>query len=138
MGGGLAALVMENERDKKKVLAANYAFYAAFRFADFEAMAGLWSPTDRVAAARPGGAEIRGREAVLSSWQQLMRSGTPPDVRPRDPVVIVSGTVAFVICTEDHDDVRMLATNIFVKRGFRWLLTEHRASELPVAAAARS
>ncbi len=122
---------MANVRDQKRVLAANYAFYAAIRFADFEAMDKLWSTTHDVAANRPGMGTLKDREAIMTLWRRFLDQATPPDVRPKDMTAIVSGRAAVVICTEDHDHGQMVATNVFVKDGHAWCMTQHQACELP-------
>ena len=116
--------------DKRRVLAANYAFYAAYRFADFEAMDALWSRTRSVAAILPDGHEIFGREAVMELWRELMEARVPPDIRPREPVVIGSEKAALVFCVEDRDESRTIATNVFVKERYDWRMTHHQSGEL--------
>lgn len=120
--------------EKRRLLAVNYAFYAAFRFADLEAMDALWSRSRDVALFHPNVLEKYGRKAVMDFWRQIMTEGSPPDVRPKNAIVVTKGKVALVICTEDCGDSQMIATNVFVKDRDGWRMTQHQASRLPAMA----
>ena len=51
--------------ERRAVIEANEAFYAAFRARDNAAMAALWSSSARVVCVHPGWAAIEGRTTVF-------------------------------------------------------------------------
>lgn len=117
--------------DKQRVLAANDAFYAAFRNADFDAMEALWSRRRKVSVYHPNWPGIDTRDAVMESWYRILVAGDPPNVRISEPTVIMSEKTAMVICREDLGGTHLIATNIFVLEEGDWLMTNHQASRLP-------
>ena len=114
----------------KRFTAGLRGFYAAYRFADIDAMESLWSTRRSVATIESSGNEVFGREAVMAFWHRQLTHGTPPDIRPRDPTVIGLDNVALVFCVEDRDDSQTLATNVFVKRGRNWQIVHHQSGPL--------
>lgn len=122
---------------RDQVLAANRAFYAAFRAGDFATMDELWSRRRPVAVHHPDWPAIDGREAVMESWRQILFAGVPPDIHPLHPTVILTERVAMVICEEALGGARTIATNVFVLEPGGWRLTHHQATPLPVRAGRR-
>jgi hypothetical protein len=120
--------------DEDGVLAANEAFYAAFRARDIAAMDGLWSRARSVAVFHPGWPGIEGREEVMDSWYRILVIGSPPSIRPLEPTVILNGSTAVVFCTEDLGDAAAIASNTFVREGGAWRLTHHQSAGLPARA----
>ena len=120
--------------DESGVLAANEAFYAAFRSRDIAAMDALWSRTRSVAVYHPGWPGIEGRDQVMHSWYRILVVGSPPDIRPLEPKVILNGSTAVLFCTEDLGGNAAIATNTFVREGGTWRLTHHQAAGLPAKA----
>lgn len=116
---------------KTAVLAANEAFYSAFRSRDYSAMLTLWSDQHEISVYHPGWPGIYGREEVMDSWYRILRIGTPPNVQAHDPHVIVNGKTAMVTCVEDVGGARMIATNTFVDEAGDWKLIGHQAQHLP-------
>lgn len=117
--------------EKQRVLAANEAFYAAFRAADFEAMERLWSKRRKVTVYHPNWPGIDTRDAVMESWYRILVAGDPPQVSATDPTVILSAKTALVICREDLGGAHLIATNVFVLEDGQWRMTNHQASRLP-------
>ena len=126
-----AGMSEKTKSDRAEVLAANKAFYAAFRAADFEAMDVLWSRNREVTVFHPNWPGISGRQDVMESWFRIMIEGSPPDIEPAAPVVILTRMTALVICDELIGDNRMIATNVFVKEDGAWRMTHHQATQLP-------
>lgn len=120
--------------DEERVLAANEAFYAAFRARDIAAMDAMWARSHAVAVYHPGWPGIEGREHVMESWYRILAEGAPPDVRPVEPTVILNGTAAVVFCTEDLGESRAIASNTFVREDGAWRLIHHQAAGLPARA----
>ncbi len=119
---------------KQAVLAANEAFYAAFRAADFDAMERLWSRRRKVSVFHPNWPGIKTRDAVMESWYRILVAGNPPHVSANDPTAIVTKKTGLVICHEDLGGTNLIATNIFVLEDGQWRMTNHQASRLPVTA----
>lgn len=120
--------------EKHRVLAANAAFYEAFRRADFEAMEALWSRERKVSVYHPNWPGIVGRDAVMESWYRILVSGNTPRVWAHEPTVIMSELTALVICREDLESTQLIATNVFVREEGEWRMTNHQASRLPAQA----
>lgn len=117
--------------EKQKVLAANDAFYAAFRAADIDAMEALWSKRRKVSVYHPNWPGIDTRDAVMESWYRILVVGDPPHVSIMDPTVIMSKKTAMVVCREDLGGAHLIATNVFVLEDGAWRMTNHQASRLP-------
>ena len=114
--------------EEQKIMAANYAFYAAYRFADIKAMERVWSALDDVAMYGPSDRSIVGHDAVMNHLRRRLEDLPTPDIRPRGPAVVKTRTSALVICIEDIDGRQQTATNIFRKENGRWRLTHHHTS----------
>ena len=107
-------------RDQEQVLAANEAFYTAFAAHDVPAMAALWAERAPVACIHPGWQPLRGREAVLASWRDILGGPGSPPIRCCDAVAHVLGETALVICIERFPGVELVATNVFVREDGAW------------------
>ncbi len=116
---------------QREVLAANRAFYAAFRSADYDRMLSLWSDRSAISVLHPGCGEICGREAVMESWFRILASGHAPEIYAEDEIAIVTGGRAVVICVERIGASTIAATNLFVREGLTWRLTHHQATSFP-------
>jgi ketosteroid isomerase-like protein len=113
-----------SERDA--VLFAHAAFYAAFSNRDMKAMGEAWSKTMPVSCIHPGWDILHGREAVLQSWQGILRNPKSPKVKIHNERVTVCGDTAIVTCVEDLDgDQFCIATNVFTRDGSTWHLVHH-------------
>ncbi len=119
---------------KEAVLRANEAFYAAFRAADFEAMAGLWAKRRDVSVTHPNWPGIKTRDAVMQSWFRILTVSGPPQVYAFDPTAIVTARTGLVICREELGGASLVATNVFVLEDGHWRMTSHQASRLPAPA----
>ncbi len=116
--------------DEDAVLAANAAFYRAFTTRDVSAMEALWARETPVACIHPGWQVLNGREAVMASWRGIL-AGAPPAIRCSEEIARVTGSAAFVICTETLEGGELVATNLFVREDGAWKMTHHHAG--PVA-----
>lgn len=108
------------------ILAANEAFYDAFRREDQAAMNALWARRAPVACIHPGWGATMGRERVLQSWRAIMQNGAPP-IRCANPQVLRLGETALVICEEHIGGGRLIATNAFVHEDGAWRIVHHHA-----------
>jgi ketosteroid isomerase-like protein len=109
-----------------EVLAANQAFYEAFRGEDLAAMDALWARAAPVACIHPGWPALVGRSPVMASWRGILENGAPP-IRAEAPRVQRLGDVAYVICDEVVPGGRLVATNVFVLEGGAWRMVHHHA-----------
>lgn len=113
-----------------EILAANEAFYEAFRRGDSTAMDAIWAVRAPVACIHPGWHALVGRDRVMASWRAILENGGGP-IRCAAQRVIGLGATALVICEEHVDDNRLIATNVFVREDGHWRLAHHHAG--PVA-----
>lgn len=114
---------------REEVLFANEAFYQAFADGDVAAMAALWAEELPIACLHPGAEPVSGREAVMASWQAVLRE--PPPVACRGPKVYETGPDgAFVICWEEVGGGFLIATNIFARERGQWRMVHHQAGPI--------
>jgi ketosteroid isomerase-like protein len=115
-----------------EILRANAAFYRAFTHGDYAAMADLWAHRAPVACLHPASPVLNGRQAVLASWREILR--TPPsfEMRCDRPVVQVLGETAVVTCYEGNGShpAHLAATNVFVHEEGSWRMVHHHAGPL--------
>lgn len=116
--------------DEEAVLAANLAFYEAFRARDAGWMARLWARERRVACIHPGLAALVGRDAVMSSWRAILGQPDAPAVECVDAEASLLGDAAFVTCIERAEGAELVATNVFAREGDAWRLVLHQAGPL--------
>jgi ketosteroid isomerase-like protein len=112
-----------------EILAANEAFYHAFRREDPTAMDELWARHAPVACIHPGWDALIGRDRVMASWLAIMNNGAPA-IRCVAPRVQRLGDAAFVICEEHVGGGRLLATNVFVHEDGQWRMVHHHAGPI--------
>ena len=133
LAGNTIARSAEPNTEKRAVIAANTAFYKAFREEDVEAMDGLWARSVEASVIHPGWNGIVGRGDVMRSWRNIIVSGGAPKVFPQRPVVTIHAGTATVLCYEKIDNAYLVATNIFVKEDGAWRLIHHHAGPAPTA-----
>lgn len=113
------------------ILFANDAFYTAFASRDTEAMAEIWSARANISCIHPGWQPLMGREAVMKSWEAILRNPDAPRIRFLNAVAHPFGDAAYVTCFEHLDSGFLTATNIFVREGQLWRLVHHQAGVCP-------
>ncbi|MSO70211.1 MAG: DUF4440 domain-containing protein [Alphaproteobacteria bacterium] len=113
--------------DEAAVLFANDSFYAAFLARDVEAMTSLWSERSAICCIHPGWNAIEGRQAVLKSWEAILRNADAPRIRCHAPHAYVLGDTAFVVCYEVLEGGVLVATNGFVRENLGWRMVHHHA-----------
>ena len=120
--------------DGDAVLALNQAFYRAFASLDFPAMDALWAQRLPVACLHPGWTLLRGREAVMRSWRELLTGTQPPSIHPRNEHVHLLGDTVLVLCEEVLPGTVCAASNLFAREDGAWRLVHHQAGPLAPAA----
>jgi ketosteroid isomerase-like protein len=127
--------------DDDAVLAANRAFYRAFRERDLAAMDALWARSAPVACIHPGWAPLIGRDAVMASWRDIF--GQPTPIVCRAERVLLFGDSACVLCHEAIDSGdpaagMLIASNLFVREAGAWHMVHHQAGGVAPEAIAPS
>jgi ketosteroid isomerase-like protein len=113
--------------EERAVLAANAAFYQAFATRDPQAMDALWARRAPVACIHPGWEALRGREAVMASWQSILSGAGAPPITCNRARAHVFGEMAIVICMEHIPGAHLVATNVFVREDAEWKIVHHQA-----------
>src|SRR3954447_21500545 len=131
--------------DLDDVAAANTAFYAAIESGDVSRIEALWDDAEDVACVHPGWPPMHGRSRVLRSWAVIMANTAYLQYFPTDVNVAVAGDVAVVGCEHSllarltdtegglGETARVVATNVFRRRGDDWRLWAHHASPVMTA-----
>ena len=120
------------------VRAAQLSFYEAFSAGDFQAMDRLWSTESHVRVVHPGMSSMEGREAVMSSWKQILASTTAGTedfrIKPSRTQVEICGLVAICSCIETTSKGRgnLEAVNIYKREGGAWRMILHQAGPILV------
>jgi hypothetical protein len=132
--------VVEGERNQKSpsaetrgLLAANRDFYRIVVDRDVPAMETLWARSVPVACIHPGWPPLVGRDRVLQSWNEILRSAQAPAIRCHEEYPLLYDGFGLVICLEVINGALLAATNVFIREDGAWRLINHQAS--PVAAA---
>lgn len=112
-------------RERPAVLFANETFYRCFSDGDHEAMASLWAALHPVSCLHPGWEPLFGRQAVLKSWQPILKEHV--EVECLDPEVQLYERAATVVCYEKIGQNILLATNMFVPEAGEWRMVHHQA-----------
>ncbi|HLC41746.1 MAG TPA: nuclear transport factor 2 family protein [Methylomirabilota bacterium] len=127
-----------DDEAEAEVLEVNDRFYRAFESLDLAEMESVWAKEPHVRCVHPGWSLLSGWEAVRGSWEAIFRNTVEIRFTIRDVQVHIEGMVAWLTCTEDIlSETRgnigvtsALATNIFERRGGRWLMIHHHSSHV--------
>jgi len=111
--------------DHDAILAANEAFYAAFRSGDEDAMERVWAARADVACLHPGVPPLHGRADIMDSWREILDG--PPPIQCVHPRAHQHGDAAFVICGERMPGGTLVANNVFVREDGAWRMVHHHA-----------
>lgn len=120
------------------VRAANQAFYDAHETRDLDAMRAVWEHSDAVVCIHPGWPILRTWPHVEESWRRILTGPGRNQFILTNEAVAVNADTAWVTLDENLVDAggtgTVAATNVYVRRGDRWLLVAHHGS--PVIATA--
>ena len=127
---------MKTVTEIEAVTAANQHFYRAFETLDIEQMRGAWDDQYEVTCVHPGWPLIQGRSEVIQSWASIFNNTMVMQFTITEESVHIEGSWAWVVCTESLRSVvdgrvnegKIEATNIFRKRGDRWMIVHHHGS----------
>ena len=109
------------------VLEVNQAFYDAFAAGDYAELEQLWAKLDGVSVIHPGSTVIHGRQAVMNSWQEILKSSSGSQIRCANAKACIQGETAYVVCNEVFPEGRLIATNIFIMDEGNWRMVHHQA-----------
>ncbi|MGE0322029.1 MAG: nuclear transport factor 2 family protein [Polyangiaceae bacterium] len=115
---------------EEALLAANSAFYRAFRERDYEEMDALWARESIVACIHPGAPALYGRGPVLASWRAILSSPDSPRIHCGNEQPTLLGEAGMVTCVERVGRTRVAATNLFVLEHGSWRMLHHHASPI--------
>lgn len=118
------------------VTQANRTFYEAFESLDIAKMDQVWMHQDYVTCIHPGWTIRSGWPAVRDSWVLIFNNTFSMKFELTDVMVQVAGDMAWVICVEnlttqqsdEPQQAKVLATNLFELIGDEWLMIHHHGS----------
>ena len=116
--------------DADAVLAANLEFYRAFTTRDVAAMDALWARRAPVACLHPGWTALTDREAIMSSWADILSN---PERRASPAMTsgcCFMATRRLVLCEEELGGGTLAASNLFVREDGVWRLAHHHAGQI--------
>ncbi len=113
------------------VLAANRAFYDAFKQRDTSAMEQIWAEEHAASCIHPGWAPLLGRQTIMASWRAIFGSAGAPEIETSDARAVIVGNAALVTCVEHLSTGTIAATNVFVQERGAWRLLHHHGSPMP-------
>lgn len=133
---------MSDEKIKEELKEANEAFYRAFETLNIKSMEGIWLKSDEIRCILPAGKLIKGRTAVMESWQRIFENATFIQFIITDVQISAFDDIGIVNCVENIVDIAstdsttysaLLATNIFKLEENGWFMIMHHTSHfLPV------
>jgi ketosteroid isomerase-like protein len=115
------------DKTQEDILKANQSFYDAFAAGDYDRLEKQWINADEISVIHPGSTVLHGRQAVMSSWRQILDSSDSSDIRCANPKVYLLGDTAYVICNEVFPEGQLIATNIFRLEDNTWRMVHHQA-----------
>ena len=118
------------------VTKANQKFYDAFESLDIMKMDEIWMHQEYVTCIHPGWTLRSGWPAVRDSWVLIFNNTFSMKFELTDVMVQVAGDMAWVICIEnltthqsdEPQQAKVLATNLFELIGDEWLMIHHHGS----------
>ncbi len=127
----LAVTARADAAERAAVLAANEAFYDAFRNKDMAAMAEVWAERDGVVMVPPGGILIQGRDNVLATLERILTNPATGSLTAENPEVHLQGSSAVVVVYERIGRSLLVATNVFIDTDRGWRMVHHHVGPTP-------
>jgi ketosteroid isomerase-like protein len=113
------------------------AFYDAISRADIEALMALWADEEDIMCIHPGAARLVGHVAIRTSWEAIFERGGV-HIRPRhlrvtqNLMTAIHNIIEEVNQADDaHQDIHIIATNVYLKTPQGWRIVVHHASVAP-------
>jgi ketosteroid isomerase-like protein len=119
-----------------EVTQANQAFYEAFESLDIARMDRVWAHQEYVTCIHPGWTLRSDWPEVRDSWVLIFNNTFSMKFELSEVMIQVAGDMAWVICVEnivnqqsdESQQAKVLATNLFERIGDEWLLIHHHGS----------
>ncbi|HEX7642391.1 MAG TPA: nuclear transport factor 2 family protein [Burkholderiaceae bacterium] len=118
------------------------AFYDAIGRADIDALMALWAEDEDILCIHPGASRLVGHAAIRASWEAIFERGGVT-IRPRQLLVTQNLMTAIHNIVEEvksasphdseHQELHIIATNIYLKTPQGWRIAVHHASVAPGA-----
>ncbi|HCU54428.1 MAG TPA: DUF4440 domain-containing protein [Gammaproteobacteria bacterium] len=115
--------------------AAEEAFYRAMQKRDLDLMMAVWAEDDNISCVHPGGQRLDGREAVRSSFEQILKASPAMAFRLSDATHVYDQNLAVHVLHEhirlgddSHFQPPVVATNIYRLTDNGWRMVMHHAS----------
>jgi uncharacterized protein (TIGR02246 family) len=113
------------------------AYYTALARADLEGLMALWADDEDVVCVHPGSPRLLGLNAIRQSWEQIFSKGSI-NIQPAHTHVVMGLMTAVFNVVEQvrqddaqHQNIHILATNVYVKTPRGWKMVAHHASIAP-------
>jgi len=113
------------------------AFYDAISRADIEALMALWADEEDILCIHPGAARLVGHVAIRASWEAMFERGGV-HIRPRQLRITQNVMTAIHNIIEEinradneHQEIHIVATNVYLKTPQGWRIVVHHASVAP-------
>lgn len=113
------------------------AFYDAIGRADIEALMSLWADEEDIVCIHPGAPRLVGHGSIRASWEAIFEQGNlhihPVQLHTVQNLMTSVHCVIEEINSTDvrHQDIHILATNVYVKTPHGWRIVVHHASVVP-------
>ena len=119
-----------------EVTKANQAFYEAFGSLDIAKMDRIWAHQDYVTCIHPGWTLRSDWPEVRDSWVLIFNNTFSMQFELSEVMIQVSGDMAWGIWVEsitsqqsdEPQEAKVLATNLFERIGDEWLMIHHHGS----------
>ncbi len=118
------------------------AFYDAIGRADIDALMALWAEDEDILCIHPGAPRLVGHAAIRASWEAIFERGGVA-IRPRQMLVTQNLMTAIHNIVEEvnqagstdseHQELHIIATNVYLKTPQGWRIALHHASVAPGA-----
>jgi ketosteroid isomerase-like protein len=113
------------------------AFYDAISRADIEALMALWADEEDILCIHPGAVRLIGHASIRASWEAVFERGGV-HIRPRQLLITQNLMTAIHNVVEEinqgdaeHQDIHIIATNVYLKTPQGWRIAVHHASVAP-------
>ena len=115
------------------------AFYDAIGRADIDALMALWAEDEDILCIHPGAPRLVGHGPIRASWEAIFERGGVA-IRPRQLLITQNMMTAVHNIIEEvnssdneHQELHIIATNIYLKTPQGWRIAVHHASVAPGA-----
>ena len=126
------------ENQELEIERANRRFYDAFESLDIREMEQVWATDQSVRCIHPGWGMRSGWPAVRDSWVVIFNNTAEIRMDVSEVEIVIQQDMAWVTCAEkattkidgEPHSSRILATNLFVRKGRGWLMIHHHGSPM--------